>query len=299
MEPSTKRLLGRVLVGALLIAAMGLVLLLDAHLQRAWRAEPGGGTVLVGLPLAALTALLIVAACGELGALAAAAGAPIPRLTCTVGAIAVGTMPFWLQAAPRAAAHGAAAGAVLLAGVLLGLFVEQMVRRGPSGAVRRLAGAALAVCYLGVCAAVILAIRLRFGVRALVLFLAAVKFTDIGAYFAGTFLGRHKLVPSISAGKTWEGLGGGLALAVVCGVLIGGRGLLGEGLMATWAAGVFGLVVGLFGQAADLCESTLKRDAGAKDSGASVPHFGGVLDVLDSPLLAAPVGYVLLAVFCE
>jgi phosphatidate cytidylyltransferase len=60
-----------------------------------------------------------------------------------------------------------------------------------------------------------------------------------------------------------------------------------------WAAG-FGCVVGAVGQFADLCESLLKRSARIKDSGALVPEFGGVLDVLDSPLLAGPVAYVLL-----
>ena len=62
-----------------------------------------------------------------------------------------------------------------------------------------------------------------------------------------------------------------------------------------WAAG-FGVIVGTCGQFADLCESLLKRSAKIKDSGSLVPEFGGVLDVLDSPLLAAPAAYVLLNV---
>ena len=62
--------------------------------------------------------------------------------------------------------------------------------------------------------------------------------------------------------------------------------------MSLPAAALFGVVMGVFGQAADLCESLLKRDAQIKDAGRSVPGFGGVLDVLDSPLLAAPAGYV-------
>ena len=59
-------------------------------------------------------------------------------------------------------------------------------------------------------------------------------------------------------------------------------------------AGIFGVIVALAGQFADLCESTLKRSAGVKDSGQVVPGFGGVLDIIDSPLLAAPVAWVLL-----
>jgi phosphatidate cytidylyltransferase len=64
--------------------------------------------------------------------------------------------------------------------------------------------------------------------------------------------------------------------------------------METWEAAVFGAVVGLVGQFADLCESLLKRAANTKDAGALVPEFGGLLDILDSPLLSAPVAMVLL-----
>ena len=67
--------------------------------------------------------------------------------------------------------------------------------------------------------------------------------------------------------------------------------------MSVWDASVFGAVVGLAGQFGDLCESLLKRDAGAKDSGAVVPGFGGILDILDSVLGAAPVAYLLLVSF--
>ena len=65
---------------------------------------------------------------------------------------------------------------------------------------------------------------------------------------------------------------------------------------AMWRAAIFGAVVGASGQLGDLCESLLKRSAGVKDSSALVPEFGGVLDIMDSPLLAAPVAYVMLHV---
>ena len=124
------------------------------------------------------------------------------------------------------------------------------------------------------------------------LFLAAVKCTDIGAYFVGSAVGRHKLIVWLSPGKSWEGLIGGLAFAAGVSILVAWAWKIDA---AVWEAAVFGVAVALAGQFGDLCESLLKRSARVKDSGAALPEFGGVLDLLDSPLLAAPVGYVLLA----
>ena len=227
---------------------------------------------------------------------------PISRWTGMFCAMAIGSLPFWRQLVEVGRDYGESTTQIILGGVMLLLFIEQIVRYRTQGAIRHIAGSLLAVCYLGVCSAVVLGIRIHIGMRGFILFVTVVKATDIGAYFIGTFLGRHKLAPRLSAGKTWEGLAGGLALAVVCSLAIGaqlGRGLgpLGQGTMYWWNAVLFALLLGLFGQVADLCESTLKRDAGLKDSGRGVPAFGGVLDVVDSPLLAAPVAYVLLALF--
>jgi len=291
LELRMSQLRTRIIVGAVLIVLVGVILWLD------WRTEQAGwpAATLPALPLAVLTAALIAWAYVELAALARAADAPISRRAGPLCAIAVGTLPFWRQALGGGDIALAAIGAVV--GLL---FVEQLVRHRTDAALRRVATSLLAVCYLGVCSAVILAIRIRFGMHAMVLFLVVVKATDVGAYFTGTFLGRHKLIPWLSAGKTWEGLTGGLVLAAVCGVVIGGRfgeasAVFGRGLMPWWWAAAFGVVMGAFGQGADLCESALKRDAGRKDSGRSVPAFGGVLDVVDSPLLSAPAAYLLLA----
>jgi phosphatidate cytidylyltransferase len=172
-----------------------------------------------------------------------------------------------------------------------GVFLEQMIRHRLDAALARVGATLLAVAYLGVGAAVMLAIRVDKGVPALILFLAAVKCTDIGAYFTGSAIGRHKLIAWLSPGKSWEGLFGGLAAAAGVSMLV--VWLLGMRMSLAWAAG-FGVIVGAVGQFADLCESLLKRSAKIKDSGALVPEFGGVLDVLDSPLLAAPAAYVLL-----
>jgi len=96
----------------------------------------------------------------------------------------------------------------------------------------------------------------------------------------------------LSPGKSWEGLAGGLALAAGVGAL--GAWLLTRTGTPAFGA-LFGLIVGLAGQFGDLCESLLKRSAGAKDSASLVPTFGGILDIIDSPLLAAPPAVLLLA----
>ena len=108
---------------------------------------------------------------------------------------------------------------------------------------------------------------------------------DTGAYFAGKTFGKHKLAPSISPGKTWEGWAGGAALTLAVG----------------WAAGYFvpdiplghrlvaAGVVAVFGPLGDLAESMLKRSAGVKDSGTFLPGHGGLLDRFDAFLLVLPV----------
>lgn len=121
------------------------------------------------------------------------------------------------------------------------------------------------------------------------------KSCDIGAYFTGCSVGRHKLIPWVSPGKTVEGLIGGLAVAA-------GVAVLASCLLASYGyadiswpmAIVLGVLLGLAGQAGDLSMSLLKRDAEIKDCSDTIPGMGGVMDVLDSLLLAAPVAWLCL-----
>jgi phosphatidate cytidylyltransferase len=166
--------------------------------------------------------------------------------------------------------------------------------RTVEGIVAATGGALLAYVYLGLMFGFLLAIRREHSVWALLWVLMATKACDIGAYFTGTAIGRHKLIPWLSPGKTWEGLAGGVAFSCIAGAA-GAKLLYGVGAafdvrtlgLAAAAAGVLGLV----GQAGDLLESILKRDAGIKDSGRVLPGFGGILDVIDSPLLVGPFAY--------
>lgn len=129
------------------------------------------------------------------------------------------------------------------------------------------------------------------GAHLLLLLIIVVKFGDMGAYLVGSWLGRHRMIPHISPKKSWEGFGG--AILGSCLAFSGMMWFDGARLAPlTWSSG-FGLavllcLVGVFG---DLAESVLKRCHGIKDTGHALPGIGGILDLTDSMLFAAPVAY--------
>lgn len=127
------------------------------------------------------------------------------------------------------------------------------------------------------------------GETALALTIFVAKGADIGAYFTGRLIGKHRMSPVISPKKTWEGLAGGVVLSVVVAVTL--NRLFEPVLESDARAAAFGVVVGLAGVLGDLAESLIKRDCRRKDASQVVPGFGGVLDVVDSVLFAAPVAY--------
>ncbi len=293
----------RITFGLIMIAVMVGLFVLDQCLTRdvystsahAWVAAAGSAVTVKAIPLAALFGVLILVAFREIKSFAAAAGVKILPVSGVIATAGVGTLPFWWQFIRPAGPTGDELFVALGAAVML-VFAEHMIRKTTEDAVRRVACTLLAVAYLGICGAIIVNIRIRYNLPALVLFLAAVKCTDIGAYFTGSFIGRHKLIPWLSPGKTWEGLLGGLVTAAIVSVLL----TLAMDVRVTdvrlplWFAAVFGAAVGLVGQFGDLSESLLKRAVGFKDSGQFLPEFGGILDLLDSPLLSAPVAMALL-----
>ncbi len=181
-------------------------------------------------------------------------------------------------------------------------FCAQAVRRGTRGAVVNIAITLMFIFLAGGLAGYMTRLRMEVGGpagAAIVVFsMLVAKLTDIGAYFTGLVAGRTKLVPWLSPKKTWEGLLGGVLTATLgalaIGLLLDEFGLVRFDhlrLPAPVALTLFGLLMGAFATAGDLAESLLKRDAELKDSGDTIPGMGGVLDVADSALLAAPVAW--------
>ncbi|MCH2162551.1 MAG: phosphatidate cytidylyltransferase, partial [Phycisphaerales bacterium] len=125
--------------------------------------------------------------------------------------------------------------------------------------------------------------------------LLVVKMGDIGAYFSGLALGRHKLIPWLSPGKTVEGLIGGLILGGLAGMALSMLSASAQpaNQLCMVAGVVGGVLLAFLGALGDLAESLLKRAAGSKDSGRLLPGMGGILDVVDSPLVTGPVAYFL------
>lgn len=120
--------------------------------------------------------------------------------------------------------------------------------------------------------------------------------TDTGAYAFGRWLGKRKLLPAVSPGKTVAGAVGGTVVAVLVAVAYNGAVLRPQAqlALAPWAAVLFGLSVSVVAQIGDLAESLLKREAGVKDSSHILPGHGGILDRLDSLYFVLPVAYLVL-----
>jgi len=207
----------------------------------------------------------------------------------------------WIEVVERMLDTRAAV--ALVAAPLLALILVLMARavRRPEGLVPQLSNMAVTVFgVLYVALPMALLVRTRFltghGWDLVLLVIAVAKASDVGGYFVGSAIGRHKLAPRISPKKTVEGAAGGLALSVAAALVLGYaldiRPLIDHGI---WATIAFGLVLGVASQAGDLTESLIKRSTQTKDSGALLPAFGGMLDLIDSFLVAAPVAYFMLS----
>jgi phosphatidate cytidylyltransferase len=128
----------------------------------------------------------------------------------------------------------------------------------------------------------------------LLYFILVTNFSDMGAYAVGSLIGKHKMIPRISPGKTWEGFGG--AILVSTGASLAFVHFFGAHMfgMNTLHAVILGVVLSSTAVIGDLIESLFKREAGVKDSGSFFPGIGGILDLLDSLLFNAPIMYLYL-----
>ena len=195
-------------------------------------------------------------------------------------------------------------GWVFLSLFMIAFLYEMAIFTGPNRITERIALTLFAFAYLGLLPSFLLQMRWLSGsseeavdrsVMAFALTIFVPKCSDIGAYFTGKFLtgrllGRHPMTPLLSPKKTWQGLTGGLLAAI--GTAIGLNQLSPIIPGGTLGAAGFGLTVGLAGVFGDLAESLIKRDSGSKDASKTLPGFGGILDVSDSILFAAPVAYL-------
>lgn len=288
----------RLLLGVIFVATLVGLLALDHTLAGQGAIRPG--TIL--LPLAVLLAVL---GTEEVLILAAARNIRPQAGLVYVGNLAIvlaNFVPLWWSGGEGLLLNiGWPMAAFALA--LVALFFGEMWRyEKPGGTLESLGVGVLALAYIGVLLSFV--VQMRFlgpngasGVAALASLVIVVKMGDTGAYTVGRLIGRTKLVPRLSPGKTIEGSAGGLLFSVAgaafCALWLVPRlsGAAGEGIdWPGWIA--YGVVVSIAGMLGDLAESLLKRDVGRKDSSTWMPGFGGVLDLLDSILLAAPVAYL-------
>lgn len=123
-------------------------------------------------------------------------------------------------------------------------------------------------------------------------FILVTKFSDLGAYVTGSLFGKHKMIPRISPGKTWEGFAGAIVISTLISIAFANVAKLPE--LTTVHAIVLGIILSSTAVIGDLIESLFKREAGVKDSGKLFPGIGGILDLMDSLLFNAPLMYLYL-----
>ena len=248
-----------------------------------------------GTVLCILIALLAIPAQLELSKLAAAKNLKIFIPVSTIASILFVTYRYWQQEYWHQFVVIRPETYIIFLSVfvLLSLLLYQYISYGTSGVLGNCGANYFSILYLGLLSSFFVSIRLEFGLWPLLMFVFVVKSADIGAYAIGTSFGKHKFSPKISPSKSWEGMAGAVAMAVVVAILFAViTAIYDIIIMAWWLAVIFGLCFAFIGQIGDLVESMMKRDAEQKDSSNKVPGFGGILDIIDSLLVAAPFGYL-------
>ncbi len=241
-----------------------------------------------GTLLTILLAVLAVPTQLEIARLIRQTGAKVFCIIVIIASILLTTSSYWGQFASSSFSFRLIYIPLILAFSLLGLFFYQALRYANDGVIINCGVNLFAIIYLGLLSSFVLAVRIDFGLWPLLMFIFTVKSSDIGAYTTGKLFGKHKFSPTISPGKTWEGMAGAAVLATVVGSIFAKS----CGIMPVWLGAIFGVIFAFLGQLGDLAESMIKRDAQQKDSANSLPGFGGILDVIDSPLVTAPFAYL-------
>lgn len=303
---ATTTLTKRLFFGGVLIAFSVGAAWLDGWLSA--NAPPGAGRLYHGAVLAGIWCVLLGLTAAEMARLlGVVASRPLALLA--VGAtIALAVVPWWTAgdsgAGPPPQVRDYQVTALVLAAAAVIGGVASIFSEAPAGALPRVAATVFVIVYVGLLGG--FAVRLRMdvggalGTACVLYYILVAKLSDMGAFFIGSRFGRRRFAGTLSPNKTLEGaLGGVLAAAVAAylydrwllGPLLTARGLVAQSLAHIV---VFSLAIALLGQIGDLVESAIKRSAGAKDSGAVIPGFGGIFDITDSLLLTAPVAWSLL-----
>ena len=184
-------------------------------------------------------------------------------------------------------------------GIFLGFFALLILRlydnRTPEGSMSELGPLGVGILYIAGFLSFQWSLRIASGVEYIFFLYVSVWIADSMAYYIGTYLGKHKLYPSVSPNKTMEGafgsLLGGAVGAVLMAKVFNIQGLSLAGAVLT------GMALGLATVLGDLVESMFKRDAGVKDSGSIIPGHGGILDKIDGFLVAGPILYFIVRYF--
>lgn len=285
----------RLFFGTLMIVLFTAVVIFDGWLDGSLTASivddklvQSAGRLPAGTILGILIAVIIILSQLELSNLAKAVSLKIFTPVSTIASILLAGTWYWPQLCSMLDSRCSIFLFFLLAFVLLAVLLYQYIYYGTKGILANCGANCFSIIYLGLLSGFVLAIRIDFGPWPLLMFVFVVKSSDIGAYAIGSLFGKHKFSPKISPAKTWEGMAAAVATAMIVAFIFAES----FDIMVWRLALIFGICFAFIGQAGDLIESMLKRDAKQKDSANKVPGFGGVLDIIDSPLAAAPFAYL-------
>lgn len=313
----------RLVFGALMIAVFAIVFYLDNRLDNVslegtvfQRLFLGREYLPAGLLMLGAFIMLIILSARELSAIATAKGIPADTFMLALSGITGCVLIYIIPVGMNSQVTTAFVATLMSVLFLLALVKYSWLNRQTQGAILVGGLTMMAFVYLGILPGFYVAIRRWHSAWVIAAIFLVTKCCDIGAYATGRLIGRHKLIPWLSPGKTWEGLIGGVLLSAAVATGLAAisnslnlsphpRGLhvydkigvirqVKPIIFPLWAVFVSGAMIGVVGQFGDLTASLFKRDAGVKDSGKAIPGFGGFIDVLDSPVIVAPLAYWLL-----
>jgi len=277
----------RLIFGTLMTIGFIALVLFDGWLDGSLNSQDPKAPVQASL-LAAFLIILAVPVNLEFAGLIKKTGAKIFLPIAITAAALLSTAWYWPQFFPDKSQFTALFFILVICLSALAIFLWQGLCYAAVGALANCGANLLAIIYLGALAAFIMAIRIEFGPIVFLAYIFTIKCSDIGAYTIGRLFGKHKFSPVLSPKKTWEGMAGGVIFASTAASIFA----MVFDIMLLWQAVVFGAAFAFIGQLGDLAESMFKRAAEQKDSSSTVPGFGGILDVIDSPLVSAVFAYL-------